>query len=80
MKVGLTDVTHVLAGVLTSIASFLNPTLAILTFVGFIIYELDESWHLSDQAFQDILEYLIGLYGGFISLLLSKALGLVWIV
>ena len=70
--VKLTSLAHVVAGVLTSVASFLNPTLAVLMFVGFIIYELNEDWHLSDESFQDILEYLIGLYGGFTSLIFVK--------
>jgi len=28
----------------------------------FIVYEVDEDWHLSDEAFRDILEFTIGLY------------------
>ena len=67
-----TDIAHVIAGVLTSTASFINPTLATLMFIGFIIYELDEDWHLSDEAYQDILEFLIGLYGGFAAYLIVK--------
>jgi len=36
----------------------------------FILYELDEDWPISDQAFRDIREYLIGLFTGAIGLAL----------
>jgi hypothetical protein len=54
----------VVAGFLTAFFSFVNPVAAVMMFLTFIIYELDEDWHLSDKAFRDILEYGIGLYVG----------------
>ena len=33
-----------------------------MAFLGFMIYELNEDWHLSDQAYKDILDYCVGLY------------------
>ena len=70
----LTDVAHVIGGVLTAVASYVNPTLAIMLFASFIIYELDEGWRLSDAAYKDILEYMIGLYAGFITQSLTPLL------
>jgi len=60
----VTDEIHIMAGLVTALITMVNSVLAALMFVGFIIYELDEDWHLSDEAFQDIKEYLIGLYIG----------------
>jgi hypothetical protein len=59
----LYSVTHFLGGVITGVVSRVNPILAVLMFITFIIYELDEDWHLNDDAYKDILEYMVGLYG-----------------
>jgi hypothetical protein len=47
---------------LTAFAGVVNPVLAAIMAVIFIIYELDEDWHLSDNAYKDILQYACGLY------------------
>jgi len=60
------------AGFSTALVSMLNSILPILLFVVFIIYELDEDWHLSDEAYRDILEYALGLYIASILLLIQK--------
>jgi hypothetical protein len=70
----LYSIVHTVAGVLTGFTSFFNPVLAVLMFIGFIIYELDESWRLSDEAYRDILDYLIGLYTSFASLILLQVI------
>ena len=68
----LTDIAHVVLGVIVAyIAVLLSPALAWLITTVFIIYELDEDWHLSDKAFQDIREFLIGLSVAATILLLS---------
>jgi hypothetical protein len=58
----LKQLIHFFAGVLTSYTSFYNITLSILMFIVFIVYELDEDWHIRDQAYRDILFYGVGLY------------------
>ncbi len=55
-------ITHFLAGFLTACVSQINAVLSVLMFLIFIIYELDEDWHLSDQAYIDIRDYAAGLY------------------
>ena len=59
--VRLSDLIHVVAGL---IAAFAPPHLAVLISMLFVIYELDEDWHLHDKAYQDIREFLIGLVMG----------------
>ncbi len=63
---------HFIAGFLTALTTYYNNMLSILLFIIFIIYELDEDWHLSDQAFKDILEYAVGLYAAAIILLVVE--------
>ena len=58
----LSRIAHIVAGTLTALASFINPALSILLFITFLVYELDETWHISDESYRDILEYAIGLY------------------
>lgn len=65
------DAAHFLWGMMIALVSVLFPppastVLPVLMFVGFIVYELDEDWHLSDKAFQDILEMMLGLAAGVI--------------
>ncbi len=58
----LTDIVHFLAGLITAHEAQHNPLLTIILYFTFIIYELDEDWHISDQAYHDILEYALALY------------------
>ena len=53
---------HFFSGVMTVLSVYIHPILAIITFLCFIIYELDEDWHISDGAFKDIRYYGIGLF------------------
>jgi hypothetical protein len=57
----LTDLGHMLLGVLIIVLTKVNPLASILLFTSFIIYELNEDWHISDQAYQDILELMVGM-------------------
>ena len=57
----LTDLAHTLLGVLIIVLTKVNPLASILLFLTFLVYELDEDWHLHDQAYQDILELMIGM-------------------
>jgi len=58
----LTDLAHVVYGILTVFAAvYLHAVVAVIMFATFIIYQLDESWHLEDESYEDIREYGIGL-------------------
>ena len=57
----LTDLAHAVLGVLIIVLTKVDPLASILLFLTFLVYELDEDWHLHDQAYQDILELMIGM-------------------
>jgi hypothetical protein len=57
----LTDLSHALLGVLIVVLTKVNPLASILLFLAFLVYELDEDWHISDQAYNDILELMVGM-------------------
>ncbi len=60
----VTGVGHFVGGVLTALAAyFLSPALAAIMFACFIIYEIDEDWHIKDKAYRDIRVYAVGLFG-----------------
>jgi len=58
----LTSLVHFLGGVLTALVTTKFTVLGLVMLILFIIYELDERWHLSDESYRDILEYMIGVY------------------
>lgn len=63
----LTFLAHFLGGFLTSIFIF-SPKiplfLPIAIFILFVIYELDEDWHIKDKAYIDIRQFIYGLFVG----------------
>jgi len=61
---------HFLAGLITGVASTFNPVLSVITFMGFIIYEVIEAVDEKDKAWRDIMEYMVGLYASAIFLFL----------
>ena len=67
---------HFFAGVATSLSILVSPILPPLLFIVFIIYELDEDWHMIDEAYIDIRQYAYGLYLTSIFLLILKFLTL----
>jgi hypothetical protein len=69
MNIG--DVAHIIAGLIASLATFINPVAGVLATVLFIIYELDEEWHLKDESYKDILEFAVGYYVGIITKLVG---------
>ena len=70
----VTGVGHFVGGVLTALAAcLLNPALAAVMFACFIIYELDEDWHIKDKAYRDIKVYAVGLFGAVAALLGVRA-------
>jgi hypothetical protein len=73
MKV-VTHLAHVVFGLLTALVSTISPILSIINTIIFIVYELNEEWHLDDEAYQEILEFSVGLAIGEIILILYKFL------
>jgi hypothetical protein len=65
-------IAHFAAGFSTALVSTLNAVLSILLFITFLVYELDEDWHISDEAYRDILEYAVGLYTASILIFIVK--------
>lgn len=53
---------HYLVGILVALSSLVNWVLPLIGTVFFLTYELDEDWHLYDQAYHDILEAMIGFF------------------
>ncbi len=70
----INTLTHIISGLITSLTTQINPALATLLFIIFIIYELDEDWHIRDKAYRDLLEYGIGLYIGALAILIYSYL------
>jgi len=67
----LAQVFHLLAGIITAMTIiYLSPVVGVIEFVVFLIYELNEDWHISDKAFIDILFYAIGLYAAAVILMI----------
>jgi len=57
---------------LTCLLGYTYWWLGLIFACGFIVYEVDESWHLHDGAFIDIKGWLWGIaLGGFIMFLLK---------
>ena len=65
---------HYLWGLLIAIEAHVSPTLAWIMFAGFIVYELDEDWHIRDGAYRDIREMLIGMGIGAVATMMVKTL------
>jgi hypothetical protein len=69
-------VAHVVAGFLAALATVWYPVLGVVATLLFLVYELDEQWHLSDVAYEQILEYSIGYYLGITVAITLKILGI----
>lgn len=67
---------HCYWGFLTALVSLVAPVLSLEMFLAFIIYEVDEDWHIRDKAFRDILEMMVGLMFGSWLVIVVKILAL----
>ena len=65
----MVHIAHILFGVLTALVSDISPVLSAINTSVFVIYELDQEWNLKDTAYEEILEFLIGLAIGEIALI-----------
>lgn len=53
---------HYLVGMIIVMSSMVNWVLPIIGTALFLTYEVNEDWHLHDQAYQDILEAMLGFF------------------
>jgi len=56
----LTKMGHALFGFASTLATLIHPVLPALSAALFLVYELDEEWCLSDEAYEEMREYLYG--------------------
>ncbi len=63
---------HFLWGLLTGFMSAVNPLLSCFMLSCFIIYELDEERTIKDPAYQEILQFSLGLLSPAVYFLLSS--------
>jgi hypothetical protein len=63
---------HALFGFVSTLSVLVHPILPALSAVLFVIYELDERFHLHDEAYQEIREYLYGFAAGLVVLLVKE--------
>lgn len=61
---------HIPVGIFQVFCAWLNPVVGIAFLVAFMVYEIDEDWHISDQAWLDIRGYLWGIAVGAVGLFL----------
>ena len=73
----LTKLGHAVFGFISTLATIVHPVLPILSAALFVIYEVDEFFHLNDEAYQEIREYLYGCGAGMFLLLLLRFFNLV---
>jgi len=73
----LTKIGHAAFGFLCALAALVNPTLTVVGFLLFVLYELDEEFHLSDEAYEELREYGYGLAVALFFLLLLRFIGVV---
>lgn len=61
---------HFAGGFLAALAARVEPVLAVVATALFVIYELDQDWHLHDKAYKDIREYMVGFFAALAAMLL----------
>lgn len=65
---------HYVAGVITALAVTVSWVLVLAALAIFMAYELDEDWHLYDEAYHDILEFAIGFFAAVTGLIIWRFL------
>ncbi|MEM4154544.1 MAG: hypothetical protein QXW52_06995 [Candidatus Caldarchaeum sp.] len=77
LKELLYDVGHVLGGVTTSITTYFIPHMIpyiIAVVILFLFYQLDEQYHIDDEAWEDIREFLVGIFIGMSAVLIMHSM------
>lgn len=66
---------HLPLGLLTCLLGYTCWWLALIFACGFLVYEVNEDWHISDQAWVDIKGFLWGIGIGGITMFILKIAG-----
>jgi len=66
---------HIPVGLVTLVIGFFAWWVGAIFALGFVFYELNEDWHLSDGAWQDIKGFLWGLGIGGVAIFLLELMG-----
>jgi len=69
------DIIHFIGGVITALAAIKAPVLGLVIAIVFLVYELNEDWHIRDEAFKDIRAYLVGLFITALAYILHGVIG-----
>jgi len=72
----LTKLGHAVFGLLSALSVLVHPVLTVLAFLLFVIYELNEEWHLHDEMYEELREFGYGFSVGLCIMLASFWLGL----
>ncbi|MEM4570939.1 MAG: hypothetical protein QXE66_06495 [Desulfurococcaceae archaeon] len=68
----LTTLAHVLFGFISTLSVIVHPVLPVLALIAFVIYELNEEWHLRDEAYDELAEFMAGMFTAMIMLLVDR--------
>lgn len=65
---------HFPIGLLVAFAIEVSGVLSVMLFLCFLVYEVNEDWHIRNGAYKDIAGALIGIFVGIIILLFLEFL------
>lgn len=66
---------HIPVGLFNAFCLYVGIVYGVLFFAGFFTYELNEDWHLKDNAWLDIYGWIVGFGIGVAILFILKSLG-----
>ncbi len=68
---------HIPVGLFNVFLLYVGIVYGVLFFTGFYVYELNEDWHLKDNAWLDIYGWLLGFGMGCTALFILRQYGIV---
>jgi hypothetical protein len=71
MKNILFSLAHITFGFLASVSVLISPVLTVVNFLIFLVYEMDQEWTISDEAYQELREYGFGFGLGVVVMLIT---------
>jgi len=73
----LTKIGHGLFGFLCALSVLVSPVLTAVGFILFVLYELDEQFHLNDTAYEELSEFGYGFAVALCLLIALRFIGLI---
>jgi hypothetical protein len=67
----LFSLAHITFGFLASVSVLISPVLTVVNFLIFFVYEMDQQWTISDEAYQELREYGFGFGLGVVVMLIT---------